>query len=82
MSRDGSSIGLINQPESPGSNIATNIERVNEIKTKVNNGLAKAVGSKNKNVIKKTVKDMKNPIITAIKKTLQLSNNKLTKDYY
>ena len=25
---------------------------------------------------------MKNPIITAIKKTLQLSNNKLTKDYY
>ena len=62
--------------------LATNLKRVNDIKTKVNVGLAKAVGSKNRNVIKKTIKDMKNPIITSIKKTLTLTNNKLTKEYY
>ena len=58
------------------------MKRVNDIKAKVNVGLAKAVGTKNRNVIKKTIKDMKNPIITSIKKTLTLTNNKLTKEYY
>ena len=40
------------------------------------------MGTQNRNMIKKTIKVMKNPIITAIKKTLNLSKNKLTKDYY
>ena len=58
------------------------MKRVNTIKSKVNSGLAKAIGSSNKNLVKKTIKDMKNPIITAIKKTLNLNNKKLSKDYY
>ena len=46
-------------------------------------GLEKALASqKSKVVIKKTIKDMKNPILSSIKKTLSLPNHKLTKDYF
>ena len=84
LSHDGSDTGLVKQHSHADSSegLAMSLKRVNDIKTKVNVGLAKATGTKNKNVIKKTIKDMKNPIITSIKKTLNLSNNKLTKDYY
>ena len=56
-----------------------------DIKSKINTGLANADGSKNSRIIKKQLDLMKNPIISAIKKTLTLSekkNKKLPKDYH
>ena len=56
---------------------------MNTIKSQVKEGLEKALASqKSKVVIKKTIKDMKNPILSSIKKTLSLPNHKLTKDYF
>ena len=55
------------------------------IKSKINTGLADAEGSKNSRIIKKQLDLMKNPIISAIQKTLKLNqkkNKKLPKDYY
>ena len=54
------------------SNVETNLQRVKDIKSKINTGLANADGSKNSRIIKKQLDLMKNPIISAIKKTLML----------
>jgi len=67
-----------------GGNQMGNLQKVNEIKSKINTGLAKAEGSKNSRIIKKQLDLMKNPIISAIKKTLRVNeskNKKLPKDY-
>ena len=53
------------------------------LKRQVTEGLEKALGStKSRVVIKKTIKDMKNPILSSIKKTLSLPNHKLGKEYF
>ena len=46
--------------------------QIDDIKAKVNTGLADADGSKNARIIKKQLDLMKNPIISAIKKTLRI----------
>ena len=66
-------------------NLATNLQKVKDIKAKINTGLANAEGSKNSRIIKKQLDLMKNPIISAIKKTLQVNEKKktkLSKDFY
>lgn len=50
-----------------------NLKKLDEIKSKINSGLANAAGSKNSRIIKNTLDLMKNPIISAIKKTLKLN---------
>jgi len=65
--------------------LGMNLKKVNDIKSKINTGLADADGSKNSRIIKKQLDLMKNPIISAIKKTLRVSEKnkkKLPKDYY
>ena len=55
-----------------------------KIKSKVNSGLISAQGTQNKRIVKDTIEIMKNPIISAIKKTIQMSmkkNKKLEKEY-
>ena len=61
-SREGSSFALR----------TTDPMNVDDIKAKVNTGLADADGSKNARIIKKQLDLMKNPIISAIKKTLRI----------
>ena len=51
---------------------ATDPLQIDDIKAKVNTGLADADGSKNARIIKKQLDLMKNPIISAIKKTLRI----------
>ena len=61
------------------------LKKVDKIKARVNTGLASADGSKNTRIIKQELDLMKNPIISAIKKTLRLSskkNKKLPKEYH
>lgn len=66
-------------------NFTQNIKKMTDIKSKINTGLAEAEGSKNSRIIKKQLDLMKNPIISAIKKTLRVSEKnkkKLPKEYY
>ncbi len=68
-----------------GGVFGTSLKKVNDIKSKINTGLANADGSKNSRIIKKQLDLMKNPIISAIKKTLKVNaknKKKLPKDYY
>ena len=51
---------------------ATDPMQIDDIKAKVNTGLADADGSKNARIVKKQLDLMKNPIISAIKKTLRI----------
>ena len=56
--------------------MATNLKKVKEIKSKINSGLAEAYGSQNRRITANAVLAMRNPIISAIKKTLKLSQKK------
>ena len=61
------------------------LKNLEKIKARINTGLADADGSKNSRIIKHNLDLMKNPIISAIKKTLKLSANKdkkSQKDYH
>lgn len=66
-------------------NFNANIKKMTDIKSKINTGLAEAEGSKNQRIIKKQLDLMKNPIISAIKKTLRMNGKngkKLPREYY
>ena len=61
------------------------MDRIKDIKSKINTGLANAEGSNNSRIIKKQLDLMKNPILAAIQKTLkanQKKNKKLEKEYH
>ena len=61
-----------------------NLQNLDKIKSRINTGLAGADGSKNPRIIKQQLDIMKNPILSAIKKTLKLSakkNKKMLKDF-
>lgn len=61
-----------------------NLQNLDKIKSRINTGLAGADGSKNPRIIKQQLDLMKNPILSAIKKTLKLSakkNKKMLKDF-
>ena len=47
------------------------MEKIKDIKSKINTGLANAQGTDNSRIIKKQLDLMKNPIISAIQKTLK-----------
>ena len=67
-----------------GNDSTSNLDNISNIKAKVETGLGDALGTTNKRIIKDAQEIMKNPIISAIKKTMQLSkkkNKKLEKDY-
>jgi len=58
------------------------VEGMQRLGSKISAGLAKAAISKNGAIKKATVKEMKNPIMEAIEKTLGVGKRKLGKDYY
>lgn len=58
------------------------LDSINEIEKDVQAGLAKAAISKNSAIKKKTVQEMKNPILEAIKDTLKVGKKNLSKDYF
>ena len=62
----------------------TNLRKVSKIKSKVNTGLAEAYNYRNKRITKEAVMVMKNPIITAIKRTLTINKKqdlRIKRDY-
>lgn len=73
------------QGRSSAGNFAANMKKMTDIKSKINTGLAEAEGMKNQRYIKKQLDLMKNPIISAIKKTLRVNGKngkKMPKEYY
>ena len=62
----------LSRKSSFGGAFSTNLKKVSEIKSRINTGLANAEGSNNSRLIKKQLDLMKNPIISAIKKTLRI----------
>jgi hypothetical protein len=52
------------------------------LSSKINANLGKAAISKNAAIKKQTIKEMKNPIMEAIEKTLGVGKKKLGKEYF